>query len=91
MEKYCRDREIEKTDENVIRRRRIACWITTNTLRKYNTYFCSTTTMVVRTRVNITLYYIGCPVKLQLYRYNLTEYSSAFCVLQTAVVYTKDY
>jgi hypothetical protein len=42
----------------VIRRMRFACWITkaTDTLRIYNTYCFSISTMVTRTRLNVTLY-----------------------------------
>jgi hypothetical protein len=42
----------------------IACWIpaATNTLSEYvsNTYYFTATTMVARTRLNVTLHYIAC-------------------------------
>jgi hypothetical protein len=45
-------------DNNIIRRMRFACDVNkeTNTLRIRNTYCFSTTTVVTRTRLNITLY-----------------------------------
>ena len=46
----------QATDDNIIRRMRLACWITkaTETLRISNTHCFSTATMVTRTRLNIT-------------------------------------
>jgi len=48
----------QTTHDNVIRRMPIACWITkaTHTLTICNIYCFSTATMVVRTRLNVTLY-----------------------------------
>jgi hypothetical protein len=56
VEKYGRARQA--TEDNIIRRMRFACWITkaTNTLRICNTDCFNTVTMVMRTRLNVTLY-----------------------------------
>jgi hypothetical protein len=62
VEKYGRARQA--TDDNIIRRMHFACWITkaihththTHTHRICNTYCFSTTTIVTRTRLNVTLY-----------------------------------
>jgi hypothetical protein len=56
--------EVQVTDEDIIRRMRIACWVSmgknTHTLRIcniiYNTYFFPTPTMVTRKRLIVTLY-----------------------------------
>jgi hypothetical protein len=56
VEKYGTARHI--TDDNTIRRMRIACWITrtidTNTFKICNTYCFSTVTIVTRTLLNVT-------------------------------------
>jgi len=51
---------------NTIRRMRIACWVikVIKTFRICNTYRLPTVTVVARTRLNVTLNYIGCPVKV---------------------------
>jgi len=65
VEKYCRAGQA--TNDNVIRRKRIACWTTkdfarahanthTHTPRIYNTYCFSMAIMVTRTPLNVTLY-----------------------------------
>ena len=57
MEKY--DTAGQATDDNIIRRMRITCWITkaTNThISIRTTYGFSTVKMVKRKRLNITLY-----------------------------------
>jgi hypothetical protein len=50
----------QAADDNIIRRMRIACWITkatdTHTLRICNTYCFSTAKVVTRTRLNVTSY-----------------------------------
>ena len=50
--------EPDRPDDNIIQRKRIACWITkvTNALRIFNTYYISMAKMVKRTRINVTLY-----------------------------------
>jgi hypothetical protein len=55
VEKYGRARQA--TDDLIIRRTRVACWITqaTHTLRTCNTYWFSTA-IVTRRRLNIALY-----------------------------------
>ena len=55
MEKY--ETAGEATDDNTIRCMRFACWITkaTDTLEKSNTYSFSTTTIIYRSRFNVTL------------------------------------
>ena len=54
MEKYCRTRQA--TDETIIRRMSIACWITkvTDTLGVCSTYFFSAVTMFRRTHLYVT-------------------------------------
>ena len=43
------------TDDTIIRRMRIECWITkANTLRRCNTYCFSMATVVTRTQINVT-------------------------------------
>ena len=54
MDKY--DRAGRDTDDNIIRRMRLACWISkaTHTHRICNNYFFSTATIVTRTYLNVT-------------------------------------
>ena len=56
MDKHGKARQV--AHGNIIWRIRIASWITKyrNTLRIYNTYCISTTTIVTRTRLNVILY-----------------------------------
>ena len=56
----------QATDNNVIRRMRVACWITkvTDTFRICNTYCFSTTTVVTRKSLSATLYVLTLPVLL---------------------------
>jgi hypothetical protein len=56
----------QATDDNMIRRMRIACWVTkaTDTRPQYWYAYCfSTTTMVKRSRLNITLLDTACLVR----------------------------
>ena len=57
-EKYCRPRQA--TDDNITRRMHTACWITkaTYTLRIWNTYCFSMTTMVMWTCLNVTFIHL---------------------------------
>jgi hypothetical protein len=56
----------QATDNNIIRLMPFACWKTkaTNKHTIRNNYCFSTTTMVTRKRLNVTLYYIVCLVQL---------------------------
>ena len=58
----------QATDDNIIRRMRIAPWIAkaTDTLRIYNTYFFSTAAIITRERLNVTFLYT-LPVFLRKY------------------------
>jgi hypothetical protein len=63
VEKYVRAGEA--IDDNITRRMRLACWITTatDTHWEYVIVFCFfIATMVTRTRLNVTLYvhYLSC-------------------------------
>jgi hypothetical protein len=50
--------EPDRPDDNIIRRMRIACWITnaTNALRIFNTYYFSMEKIVKRKRISVTLF-----------------------------------
>jgi hypothetical protein len=54
----------QATDDNIITRMRIACWITkaTDTLRSSNIPCFSRSTMVTRTRLSVTLHVHCLPI-----------------------------
>ena len=67
----------DATDDNIIRRLRIACWIlkATDTLKIFNTYCFSTATMVARTRLIFTFIH-ALPVLFKLFPSNVLYFPS---------------
>jgi hypothetical protein len=91
VENYSRDRE--GTDENVIWSMRIACWVptATNTQNMWYLLLFHRNNGCTNAPQFYVYKYIVCLVKLQFYRHSLTEYFCEFCVLQTTLIYTKDF
>jgi hypothetical protein len=78
----------QATDDNIIRRMRIACCITkaTDTLRIRNTYCFPTATMVTRTRLYL-MFIRTVPVPLSTLRVNASDTDRPVCI----AVFTADY
>jgi hypothetical protein len=59
---YCFSTAGQATDDSIIRRMRIACWVpkTTNILSEYVILFFFTVTMVSRMCLSVMVYYVGC-------------------------------